>query len=105
MVRTSVQPHAAQPWLYDVLLQSDEILSHVSINLLGKSVVDPERAHLNLNDPALNKVRSTFEYRAWIGFARHPYVVRSGNVLILGDARFRARGGDWTLLTVPIPDK
>lgn len=58
---------------------------------------------LNLNDPALNKIRGTFEYRAWMSFARHPYALRRGNVIILGDLRFKARGNDWSALQVEIP--
>lgn len=63
-----------------------------------------EREELNLRDPALDALRSTFEYRAWIGFARHPYALRDGNVLILGDERFRANGNDWTAQRINRPD-
>jgi inner membrane protein len=103
LVRTSVQPFPGQPWRYDVLLQTEDYLSHVNVNLLGESTLNPNREPLNLRDPALDAIRTTFEYRAWMGFARHPYALRYGNVLILGDARFKSMANDWTAQSVDIP--
>ncbi len=86
-----------------MLLQTNSALCQVSVNLFGTDTVAPGSMDLNLNDPALNKIRGTFEYRAWMSFARHPYALRRGNVIILGDLRFKARGNDWSALQVEIP--
>jgi inner membrane protein len=103
-VRASVLPHPAQPWRYDVFVQTNTTLSQVSIDFLGTDTVVPGSVNLNLNDPALDTIRSTFEYRAWKCFARHPYALRRGNVLILGDMRFKIRGSDWSALTIDVPN-
>jgi len=103
LVRTSVSPHPAQPWRFDVLLQTNNTLSQVHVDFLKTDAIVKGATDLNLNDPALNKIKGTFQYRAWMSFARHPYVLRDGNVLILGDMRFKMRGNDWSALPVPVP--
>ena len=103
LIKTSVMPYPAEPWRYDVLLQTSDTLSQVSVNLFGSDAILQPGVKLHLDDPALDKIRGTLEYRAWRSFARHPYVVRQGNVLILGDLRFKTRGGDWTRQRVEIP--
>ncbi|MEI6232792.1 MAG: metal-dependent hydrolase [Planctomycetota bacterium] len=105
IIKTSVQPYPAQPWRYDVFLQTNETLNHVNVNFLNGNAIDPVQSQLNLRDPALDKIRSTFEYQAWRVFARHPYVVRRGNMITFGDLRFRLLGGDWTSQTLELPDK
>lgn len=103
LVKTSVSPYPAQPWRFDVLLQTSDTLTRVNVNLFERDAILQPSVKLHLDDPALDKIRTTFEYRAWRSFARHPYVVRQGNVLILGDLRFKTRGGDWTRQSVAIP--
>jgi|GEM_PF-7106797 len=99
----SANPTPGIPWRFEVIVQSNKRLYHYSCNLMS-GVMLAETVDSNLDDPALEQIRETLEYRAWSSFARHPVAKRRGPFMVLGDMRYQVGNrGDWTELVVPFP--
>lgn len=104
VVAASAHPRPLAPWRFVALVETDERFRYVGVDF-ARGVVEPRLdVERRVVDPALDSIRDTRAYRAWRFFARHPFVARDGDRLILGDARYNPRPVvDWCSMGVPIP--
>jgi inner membrane protein len=101
----STQPTPGRPWRYIVLADFGDRVERYDVNAWSSSFEKGPDFETRRNDPALDSIRGTIEYKAWTYFARHRVLLRDGNTLVLGDARYRIWDGraDWTEMRVPLP--
>ena len=101
--RTSTHPQPGVPWRFRAVVQTPERL-HRTIVDLGRGTVDGITVQpRGLNDPVLDRVRFTPEYRTWVGFARHRFAGMWEGQLVLGDGRYsRSAEPAWSNLVVPL---
>jgi inner membrane protein len=98
----SATPAPGIPWRYQVLVQTNKTLDLYTVNL-AKNSLEHKPLTANLDDPLLKKIEETGKYTAWRRFARHPICERRGDLLVLGDMRYRLNPhGDWSELTIRI---
>lgn len=103
-LRVSVNPRPGIPWHFQVTLWTESAVFPYRVDALADSVETPPPYGTGLGLRPLDLIRDTREYRAWKFFARQPVARREGDVIVLGDARYRyGNRADWTELRVPIP--
>ncbi len=103
---STVNPFPAIPWRSTVVAATGEHIHRVRINLLRESSADriTHTLERHLDDPALPSLVGTREHRAWLRFAKLPFVQRIGNQIILGDGRFSYGGPNgWASFALPLP--
>lgn len=103
---STVNPFPAIPWRSTIVVATGQTIYRVPVDLLRDADTDTVSHTLeqNLDDPALPALTHTREYRMWARFARHPFVQRSGERIILGDGRFSHGGPNgFANVTLPLP--
>ncbi len=85
---SSAHPQPAVPWRFGVIAQTPRTHYRVEVDHFSDRIGEPSTLPRRLDDPALDLVARSPEHRAWRLFARHPFVGRHGDRLVLGDARY-----------------
>ncbi|MFT7670066.1 MAG: inner membrane protein [Planctomycetota bacterium] len=103
-MESTVNPRPAIPWRSRVVVATPNTIFRVPVDLLQAAEED-QISHWfdrNLDDPALSQIRETREYKTWKLFARHPFVLRDGDQIILGDGRYSyGTPESWGNLSLP----
>lgn len=100
----SANPAPGVPWRYTVLVDRGARVEQFQVSALRGSVTPGAIFETQRDDPALNGVKGTQEYKAWMYFARHRIARIEDDTLILGDVRYQyGNRRDWTEMRVKLP--
>jgi len=102
----SAHPAPGVPWRYTVLVDRETRVEQFQVSALRGRVALNATYETRRDDPVLNGVKGTQEYKAWMYFARHRIARIEGDTVLLGDVRYQyGNRRDWTemRLTLPVP--
>ena len=99
----TTQARPGVPWSFIFITHTDGEVHRLLFSLLSDTQsIESKPRHLD--HPGLREVTDTPEYRAWLSFARHPFVALGTDSLVLCDARYGWNGQpSWCNLVVSLP--
>jgi len=102
----SAHPTPGVPWRYTVLVDRGHTVEQFTVHLARNEAIAAPSFETRRDDPALQRIQHTPEYRAWMYFARHRVATWDGDTLLLGDARYKlAARRDWTEMRIKPPPR
>lgn len=89
---TAIMPAPGVPWRFLCLVGIPGAVCPVRVDVLSGEIVEELPLRTRLDEPLLQRIQLTQEFRAWRVFSRLPYADYGGGKVTLGDARYPGNG-------------